>query len=213
MRHFDLPRAAVRRARSTASRWTRSQPLRDVRRPAARYCWRVASAVGLICIEIFGYRDPTRARLRREPRHRAAAHQHPARRRRGRRARPHLSAAGRPARFGCTDDGPARGTRHGPASVELLAFEAARARDYYARGRGAADRARRAARWSPPRSWRAIYREMLDRIERAGYDVFSERIRVPARARRSSPPTRGCAPVRPSCPGLTSSSSAPALPA
>ena len=34
-------------------------------------------------------------------------------------------------------------------------------------------------RWSPPRLWARIYRETLDRIERAGYDVFSQRIRVP----------------------------------
>ncbi len=44
------------------------------------YCYRVASAVGLICIEIFGYRNPRRARLRREARHRLPADQHPARR-------------------------------------------------------------------------------------------------------------------------------------
>ena len=60
------------------------------------YCYRVASAVGLICIEIFGYRNPAHARLRGKTRHRISAHQHHARRERGRRPRPHLSAAGRP---------------------------------------------------------------------------------------------------------------------
>ena len=50
------------------------------------YCRRVASAVGLICIRIFGCRERAGARVRAEPRRRAAADQHPARRQ-GRSAR------------------------------------------------------------------------------------------------------------------------------
>jgi phytoene/squalene synthetase len=41
------------------------------------YCIRVASAVGLICLEIFGYSD-TRSRQRDGSRRRVAAHEHPA---------------------------------------------------------------------------------------------------------------------------------------
>jgi len=60
----------------------------------------------------------------------------------------------------------------------LLAFECARAREFYARA---------AARLSPderPRLvaaeiMRGVYFEMLRRIERNGYDVFTTRIRVP----------------------------------
>ena len=78
---------------------------------------------------------------------------------------------------------------------DLLAFEAARAREYLRPG------ARRCSSGLDARALVAaeimgrIYRETLDRIEKAGYDVFSARIRVPRRApgrhRRS---TRGCAP-------------------
>ena len=51
------------------------------------YCWRVASTVGFICLNIFGCRHPGRPRLRDEPRAGAAADQHrPRRRHRPRRA-------------------------------------------------------------------------------------------------------------------------------
>ena len=60
---------------------------------------------------------------------------------------------------------------------ELLAFEAGRARDYYARARDA----------KPPHDRKAlvaaeimaaIYRALLREIERSGYDVFSRRVRL-----------------------------------
>jgi phytoene synthase len=69
------------------------------------------------------------------------------------------------------------------AVVELLRFECKRAHDYY----------RRAAQYLPPEDARSlvaaeimggIYFEILRRIERNGYDVFSARIRVP-RPRRA----------------------------
>ena len=65
-----------------------------------------------------------------------------------------------------------------PQIRALLEFECARARDYYAR-------ASRALPSVDARSLVAaeimggIYFEILHRIERAGYDVFRERIRVP----------------------------------
>ncbi len=61
------------------------------------YCRRVASAVGLGCIEIFGYEDPVHTRVCSGARHRPAAHQHPERRFGGRGPRPDLPAHGRPA--------------------------------------------------------------------------------------------------------------------
>ena len=67
-----------------------------LRRPSTicfEYCRRVASAVGLICIRIFGCREPQAPRVRAESRRRAAADQHPARRQGRSRARPRLSAA------------------------------------------------------------------------------------------------------------------------
>ena len=54
------------------------------------YCRRVAGSIGRLCVAVFGSRGLPRRRARRRPRRRAAAHQHPARRARGRRPRPHL---------------------------------------------------------------------------------------------------------------------------
>jgi phytoene synthase len=75
---------------------------------------------------------------------------------------------------------------HGVVSARvkaLLAFEASRARAYYARADAALPRAD-ARRLVAARIMGRIYRGILDRIERAGYDVFSAVIRVP-RPRRA----------------------------
>ena len=146
------------------------------------YCRRVASAVGLICVEIFGYRDPaTRAyaeslglalQLTNIIRDIAADL---------RRGRVYLPAEDL-ERFGVTVDDLRKGDVTAPVRG-LLEFECARAREYY----------RRAATQLPPVDARslvaaeimgAIYREILHRIESGGYDVFSRRIRVP-RPRRA----------------------------
>ena len=146
------------------------------------YCRRVASAVGLICVEIFGYRDPAARsyaqslglalQLTNIIRDVAADL---------RRGRVYLPAEDL-ARFGVTEDDLAKGLMTAPVR-ELLQFECARAREYY----------RRAASELPATDVRsllaaeimgAIYEEILDRIEAADYDVFSRRIRVP-RPRRA----------------------------
>ncbi len=62
------------------------------------YCDRVASAVGRLSVRVFGVDSPTADARRVPSRPRVAAHQHPARPRRGRRARPALSAARVPGR-------------------------------------------------------------------------------------------------------------------
>jgi phytoene synthase len=145
------------------------------------YCWRVASTVGLICIEIFGQRSD-RAReyavnlgialqltnILRDVGGDAE---------RGRIYLPQDDLR----RFGCTDDDLRVGTL--TANVrELLAFEAARAREYYGKAAGLLTGLDARSLVAAEIMGR-IYRETLDRIERAGYDVFSQRIRVP-RARR-----------------------------
>jgi phytoene synthase len=143
----------------------------------AEYCRRVASAVGLICIEIFGYRDPaSRAyavdlgmalQLTNIIRDVAADL------RQGRLYLPLEDLR----RFAVSED-ELRAGRVTPAVRRLLEFECGRARDYY----------RRAAEGLPRVDARpllaagimgGIYFEILRRIERAGYDVFSRRIRVP----------------------------------
>jgi phytoene synthase len=143
----------------------------------AEYCRRVASAVGLICVEIFGYSDP-RARsyavnlgmalqLTNIVRDIAADLQ------RGRVYLPEEDLA----RFGVTTADLAAG-RVTPAVRALLEFECRRAREFYQRAAAelpAAD----AYNLMAAEIMGGIYFEILLRIERAGYDVFSRRIRVP----------------------------------
>jgi len=143
----------------------------------SEYCRRVASAVGLICLEIFGYRDP-KARdyanslgmaLQLTNIIRDVAVDL-------RRGRVYLPAEDL-ARFGVPVEALEAG-RVTPAVRELLRYECEVARNYY----------RQAAQQLPPGDRRslvaaeimgAIYFEILRRIERSGYDVFSRRIRVP----------------------------------
>ncbi len=143
----------------------------------ALYCRRVASSVGLICLEIFGYRDPSSReyavnlglalQLTNIVRDVAADL------RRGRIYLPMEDLA----RFGVREDDFRTGTVT-PQVRELLQFECNRARAYY----------RRAAAALPSVDERSlvaaeimggIYYAILRRIERSGYDVFSRRIRVP----------------------------------
>jgi phytoene synthase len=140
------------------------------------YCRRVASAVGLICIRIFGCRDDSAREyavnlgvalqltniLRDIPDDLA-------------RGRVYLPLDDLAA-HGCTVDDLAGGVVTEPVK-RLLAFECARARDFYQRAilaRPDGDRRRLVA----AEIMRAVYFETLQRIERNGYDVFTARVRV-----------------------------------
>ena len=141
------------------------------------YCYRVASAVGLCCIEIFGYADP-RAReyaidlgialqltniLRDvEPDARA-----------GRVYVPQADLR----RFGVTADDLATG-RYTPAFVELMAFEAARAHRYYERA-WAALPAADARRLFAAEIMGRTYFALLRRIEARRFRVFGRRVALP----------------------------------
>jgi len=180
IRHFDLSRQPFAdlidgvEMDLDRSRYESFDDLRE-------YCWRVASTVGLVCIEIFGQRSE-RAReyavtlgialqltnILRDVGSDAE---------RGRIYLPQDDLQ----RFGCTDDDLQAGRV--TANVrDLLAFEAARAREYYAKAAGLLTGLDARSLVAAEIMGR-IYRETLDRIEWAGYDVFSRRIRVP-RARR-----------------------------
>jgi phytoene synthase len=148
------------------------------------YCIRVASAVGLICLEIFEYSDPRSRQyainlgvalqltniLRDVPEDLG-------------RGRVYLPQADLRAN-GCSEEDIRREVAqagHGvrsPHVKEVLRQQAERARDYY----------RRAAADLPPGDvshlvaaeiMGAIYRGLLARIERADYDVFSRVVRIP----------------------------------
>ena len=153
------------------------------------YCIRVASAVGLMCVEIFGCKDP---KSRQYAIDLGVALQLtnilrdvPGDLERGRVYIPTEDLA----RFGCGDGdigAEAAHAGHGvqsPAVKKLLAFQAERARDYYRRADAELPRTD-ARRLVAARIMGAIYRGILDRIEAADYDVFSRVIRVP-RPRRA----------------------------
>ena len=146
------------------------------------YCLRVASAVGLVCIEIFEYTNPQCRQyavdlgialqltniLRDLGRDMAA----------GRLYLPLEDLE----RFGVTEVD--LGSGRGAGAVRaLLEFESGRAREYYARAAGELPR-EDARRLVAARIMGAIYFELLQAIERSGYDVFSRIIRVP-RPRRA----------------------------
>ena len=139
------------------------------------YCYQVASAVGLICIHIFGYRGGEEARgyavdlgvamqlanICRDVREDWEF---------GRVYLPQDEMA----RFGVTDADIAAGVvTEGFAA--LLRFQIDRARQYFASGRRLLPCLPRRSR-ACPAALGLIYGGVLDRIEAAGCDVFRERI-------------------------------------
>jgi phytoene synthase len=141
------------------------------------YCHRVASAVGLICVEIFGYRDPATREyavtLGRALQLTNIIRDVAADLRQGRVYLPEADLA----RFGVTEDALRAGVGS-PGVRELLAFECERAHGLYRRAASQLPRMDR-RRLVAAEIMGAIYFEILRRIERNGYDVFTRRIRVP----------------------------------
>jgi phytoene synthase len=141
------------------------------------YCRRVASAVGMMCIEVFGCRD---SRSREYAFNLGLALQLTniirdvkADLQQGRVYLPQQDLR----QFGVTEQALADGVMT-PAVRQLLAHECQRARHFYAA----------AAHAMPDEESRklvaaeimgGIYFEILQRIERRDYDVFTERVRVP----------------------------------
>ena len=154
------------------------------------YCTRVASAVGLICLDIFGASTPASRQyatdlgvalqltniLRDVPVDLAAG-------------RVYIPIEDLRA-YGCTEaDLAAEAARAGagirsPAVRALLAHQGQRAREYYARAARALPR-EEARRLVAAEIMGAVYRAILGRIERRDYDVFREVARIP-RPRRAA---------------------------
>jgi phytoene synthase len=141
-----------------------------------QYCYRVAGVVGLMCIEIFGYRQPA---TQEYAKYLGTAFQLtnilrdlPTDAERGRIYLPQEDLE----RFGYREADLFH-RRRTPAFADLMRFEVGRAREFYAAARAslpAEDRQNMLA----AEIMHAIYRRILDRIEAAGYDVFSRRIRL-----------------------------------
>jgi phytoene synthase len=147
-----------------------------------QYCYRAASLVGLICIEIFGYRGDELARARavdlgiamqltnilRDVGEDAG------------RGRIYLPAEDL-ERFGVSEE-ELRSQRLTPAFRRLMAFQAERTRDYFSRGRELLPMVAPGGRLCV-QTLGAIYSRLLDHIESHDYDVFSQRVRVPGRVK------------------------------
>jgi 15-cis-phytoene synthase len=146
-----------------------------------RYCYLVASVVGLVCIRIFGYSDP-RAELLAEKTGVAFQLTNILRDvsedlERGRIYLPMRDLEAH--QFSAEQLVLAARHREKPETVtNLLALEASRAREYYASAEELLpliDRDSRAALWVLV----TIYQGLLERIVARNYDVFSERVSVP----------------------------------
>jgi len=146
------------------------------------YCRRVASAVGMICIRIFGC---TSDRSRDYALNLGVALQLTNILRDVKedleRGRVYLPLEDLES-CGCTVDDLAAGVVTGPVR-RLLAFECRRAREFYQRAEAARPREDR-TRLVASEIMRAVYFETLQRIERSGFDVFTARTRV-ARPRQA----------------------------
>jgi phytoene synthase len=145
------------------------------------YCRRVASAVGLACVEVFGYRNPaTReyaselgvalqlTNILRDVGSDAA---------RGRLYLPLEDLA----RFGVPEAELLAATRGGPRDGRidaLLRFEGERARERYALAALRLPEEDRRAMLSA-QVMKGIYRELLARLESRGYPLAGPRVRVP----------------------------------
>jgi 15-cis-phytoene synthase len=141
------------------------------------YCYKVASTVGLICIEIFGYQNPATRRYAEEL---GLALQLtnilrdvPSDLARGRLYLPLDELAA----HGVTEDD-LRAGRLTPGISALLERQALRAREQFARAEAALP-PEDARRLVAARIMGAIYRDLLTRIAAREYDVFAGRVRVP----------------------------------
>lgn len=148
------------------------------------YCHRVASSVGLICAEIFQYKDEAALTYARDLgvalqltnilRDVAVDY---------RQNRMYLPLADLAA-CGCSENDIRRevertgGGERSPKVRAALAQQAGRAREYFARAVAVLPPGD-ASRFVAAEIMHAIYFELLERIEAAGYDVFSQLMRVP----------------------------------
>lgn len=136
------------------------------------YCYRVASVVGLLSAEIFGYTDRRTLRYAHDL---GLAFQLTNILRDvgddARRSRIYLPQD-ELARFGVTKDDILAG-RYSPQMTELLAFQAQRAQDFYERALGELPSADRRAQ-RPGLIMAAIYHRLLDDIVAGGYRVLGD---------------------------------------
>lgn len=145
------------------------------------YCERVASAVGLVCIEVCGYEDDAAVRhaidlgiamqltnIIRDVAEDAEI---------GRIYLPLEDLR----RFGCSEDDILAG-RATSEFRNMMRFQVERAREYFERGRKLFPLLDRRSRVCP-QAMAEVYITLLDRVEDANYDVLSERVSLSKKAK------------------------------
>ncbi len=141
------------------------------------YCYRVASAVGLACVHVWGTRPGVEFEAPAEAAGIAFQLTNILRDLAEDFARDRVYLpADELARFGCPPErwsDPA----HAEAFHELMRFQVARARDYYRRGAALLPMLSAEGR-AIFHVMHGTYRGLLDEIERRDYDVFTRRVRV-----------------------------------
>ena len=178
VRRFGLPRAALD-AIVDGCEMDLERATYETFDDLAPYCYRVASAVGLCCIEIFGYTDPrareyavslgTALQLTNIIRDVGAD---------ARSGRVYVPQSDLRA-FGVSADA-LRAGRYSDAFVRLMAFQTARAREHYARAwRAFPDADTRSL--IPAEIMGRIYFALLAEIEARRFRVLDERVALPAR--------------------------------
>jgi phytoene synthase len=176
IRRFPIPRVALEEIIAGVE-MDMDHPTYETFETLYPYCYRVASAVGLCCIEIFGYTDP---RAREYAVNLGIALQltnilrdvH-ADARVGRVYLPQADLR----RFGVTAEDLAQG-RYTPQFVQLMTFQAGRARDYYQRAWAALPHAD-ARRLFAAEIMGRTYFALLRAIEGRRFDVFGGRVSLP----------------------------------
>lgn len=141
-----------------------------------RYMYRVASAVGLACLAIFRYDDARAPELAEKLGYavqltnilRDVAEDRAA----GRVYLPREDLE----RFGCSEND-LSGSNYTPNFIELMKFEAARARAFYDGALAAAAQGQK-RRLIPALVMGAVYRELLEKMERRGFRVKGGRTRL-----------------------------------
>ncbi|MBI3988008.1 MAG: presqualene diphosphate synthase HpnD [candidate division NC10 bacterium] len=141
------------------------------------YCYRVASAVGLICIEIFGYESPTAKayaenlgvafQLTNIMRDLATDAM------RGRIYLPQIELR----QFGYREEDLLKGRYNAPF-VELMRFQASRAKEYFRKAEASLAREDRPSMLAAE-IMRGIYYQLLQEIEGTSYNVFERKITLP----------------------------------
>jgi phytoene synthase len=178
VRDFKLPRAALE-AIVEGCEMDLAQSSYETAEDLYPYCYRVASAVGLCCIEIFGYTDP-RARdyavsLGMALQLTNIIRDVGADARQGRVYVPQEDLR----KFGVSNDD-LRAGRYDDAFVALMEHEAARARGFYTSAR-AAFPVVDARSLVPAEIMGRIYRALLEEIAARRFRVFEDRVTLPAR--------------------------------